>query len=128
MKKHQPRSASPIDKYIGERLRAGRNAANLSQTELGATLSISFQQVQKYERGVNRISCSALVQMAAALKLEVGWFFEGCPGLLHVSKNNSAALSVTQFFQEPGAASLAEHFVRLEPKYRHIIRQLASSL
>jgi transcriptional regulator with XRE-family HTH domain len=128
MKKHEPRSINSVDKYIGERVRAGRNAANLSQTELGAALNISFQQIQKYERGVNRVTCSKLVQIAAALRLDVGWFFEGCPGLLHVSKNNSAALSVTQFFQELGAAFLAEHFVRLEPKYRHIVRQLASSL
>lgn len=122
------RSATEVDKYIGERLRAGRNAADLSQAELGDKLGVSFQQIQKYEKGTNRVSCGALVLMGAALNVPVGWFFEGCPGVKSVDRRDSTAMSVTEFFQEPGARALATDFVRLDPKHRAVVRQLAGSL
>lgn len=71
----QPKDAStdPVDFAIGARLRARRRQLNLSQTELAVKLGVSFQQVQKYERGVNRVSGSTLVAAAAALETTVGW-------------------------------------------------------
>jgi transcriptional regulator with XRE-family HTH domain len=61
------RSSSGIDVVLGGRIRASRIACGLSQTELGRRVGVSFQQVQKYERGANRISAAMLVHLAAAL-------------------------------------------------------------
>jgi transcriptional regulator with XRE-family HTH domain len=61
--------ADRIDQAVGERVRRARKARGLSQTQLGQALGVTFQQIQKYERGSNRISSSALVIMARALEV-----------------------------------------------------------
>lgn len=58
----------PIDLHVGRLIRARRKQLNMSQARLGAALGLSFQQIQKYERAANRVSCSALVSIAAALE------------------------------------------------------------
>jgi transcriptional regulator with XRE-family HTH domain len=70
-----------VDKIIGSRLKAARLGAKLTQSDLGKIVASSFQQIQKYERGMNRISSAALVQFAQALDLPVMYFFENLPGL-----------------------------------------------
>lgn len=65
----------PVDRLVGERLRAFRLAREMSQTDLGAAMGLSFQQIQKYERGTNRISASMLVRASKALKAPVASFF-----------------------------------------------------
>jgi len=67
----------PIDLHVGARLRLGRKMRDVPQRVLADALGISFQQVQKYERGTNRISASVLLALARLLKLEIAWFFEG---------------------------------------------------
>ncbi|PTM61869.1 helix-turn-helix domain-containing protein [Phreatobacter oligotrophus] len=69
----------PVDCYVGTRVRAGRMRLGMSQEKLGEALGITFQQVQKYEKGSNRISCSRLVEIARVLGLPVAFFFEGLP-------------------------------------------------
>ena len=71
------RSANMIDKRLGQRLRARRLEAGLSQERLAEVLGLTFQQVQKYEKGVNRIAASRLFDIAAALDVPVGFFFDG---------------------------------------------------
>lgn len=66
-----------IDEYIGSRIRVRRNLLGLSQDQLAQMLNISFQQVQKYEKGNNRIAGSRIWQLARALNVSVGYFFEG---------------------------------------------------
>lgn len=72
-KKANARAASPDDVLLGAKIRAFRNAANVSQAELGAALTppVSFQQIQKYEKGVNRVSHVKLTQICDALKCTV---------------------------------------------------------
>lgn len=70
-------SAGPIDVHIGSRIRARRLETGLSQTKVGAAYGVSFQQFQKAENGSNRISASQLWLIAQALKVPVGYFFEG---------------------------------------------------
>ena len=72
--KKGPRAANGTDKYIGERIREARNASGLSQEDLGKTLSVSFQQVQKYEKGVNRVSVGRIQQIASATAKPVSFF------------------------------------------------------
>ncbi len=66
-----------VDKHVGERLRRRRKDLNLSQEELANSVGLTFQQIQKYERGSNRVSASKLYQMAQTLQASVGYFFEG---------------------------------------------------
>jgi transcriptional regulator with XRE-family HTH domain len=67
----------PVDIHVGGRIRAIRKAAGLSQEKLADHLGISFQQVQKYERGTNRISASKLFEAAGLLGVEISDFFAG---------------------------------------------------
>src|ERR1700758_5254680 len=68
------RSATPFDTLIGTRLRARRLEMHISQSELGDKLGISFQQIQKYEKGVNRIGAGRLQQIATVLETDVAFF------------------------------------------------------
>ena len=67
----------PIDVYVGSRVRRRRTLLGLNQTQLGEKLGITFQQVQKYENGANRISASRLYQMTRILDVPVSFFFDG---------------------------------------------------
>src|SRR5215813_9217929 len=67
----------PADKHVGARMRARRLILGITQTELGDACAITFQQIQKYEKGVNRIGSSRLAQIAASLEVPVAFFFEG---------------------------------------------------
>ena len=69
----------PVDVEVGHRIRIERLARGLSQTALANQLGVTFQQVQKYEKGLNRISASRLHDIASALGIEVTVFFEGLP-------------------------------------------------
>ncbi len=71
-----------IDIEIGARLRQARVAAGFSQTELGAHLGISFQQIQKYEKGKNRIGGGRLYKIARMLRVKITYFFDGVEHLL----------------------------------------------
>lgn len=76
------RRAGSWDVHVGKRLREGRMSRGLNQAALSDAAGISYQQVQKYERGVNRISPDRLVAFADALDVTPGWFFEGRDGLI----------------------------------------------
>lgn len=69
----------PVDAHVGARIRMHRNLRGYSQGELAAALGLTFQQVQKYERGANRISASMLYVTASFLRAPVTAFFEGLP-------------------------------------------------
>lgn len=71
-----PRSASALDLHIGERLRQARQLAGLSQSAMGEAVGVTFQQVQKYERGANRVPASRLYEFAAVLSVPLAYFFE----------------------------------------------------
>ena len=67
----------PIDKYVGSRVRARRIGLRLSQTKLGDAIGVTFQQIQKYENGTNRIGASNLYKIASTLDVNVGYLYEG---------------------------------------------------
>ena len=70
-------TASDIDRIVGDRIRRRRILLGFTQDQLGEALSISYQQIQKYETGANRISAGRLYQIAETLQTPVGWFFDG---------------------------------------------------
>jgi transcriptional regulator with XRE-family HTH domain len=69
----------PADKHVGQRVRTRRLTLGLSQTKLGDALGLTFQQVQKYEKGKNRIGASRLQHISQILQVPVAFFFEGAP-------------------------------------------------
>jgi transcriptional regulator with XRE-family HTH domain len=73
------RKPNPYDVHVGARLRACRTLAGFSQERLGEAVSLSFQQIQKYEKGLNRIGASRLQQFAQILNVPPSYFFDGMP-------------------------------------------------
>lgn len=73
------RTSQPIDRHLGAVVRAHRKARGMSQVDLAQHLGLTFQQIQKYERGINRISASALYEIASALDVPVSALFDGLP-------------------------------------------------
>ncbi|MDP9128029.1 MAG: helix-turn-helix domain-containing protein, partial [Pseudomonadota bacterium] len=69
----------PVDIHVGARLRLRRNLLGLSQEQLGKATGLTFQQIQKYERGTNRMGASRLFQLAQILDVQVSWFFYALP-------------------------------------------------
>ncbi len=72
-------TADPIDRYVGSRVRVRRLGLGMSQTTLGQVIDVTFQQVQKYENGANRVGASNLYKMAKAMGVDVGFFYDGMP-------------------------------------------------
>ena len=122
-----PRIKSPLptDRHVGARVRMRRMMLGMSQEKLGERLGLTFQQVQKYEKGANRIGASRLQHLSAILLVPVGFFFEGVPG---PSTDSNPALSpsyVADFLATADGLSIAKSFMRIkEPKLR---RSIASS-
>ena len=73
------KAPNPTDKHVGARVRMRRMMLGMSQEKLGDSLGLTFQQVQKYEKGANRIGASRLQQIAGILQVPVSFFFEGAP-------------------------------------------------
>lgn len=72
-----PVHGNPVDRYVGSQLRRRRTAIGLSQERLAAEVGLTFQQIQKYERGINRISASRLFQFSRVLAVPISYFFDG---------------------------------------------------
>lgn len=94
-----------VGDYVGERIRTRRTELGLTQEELARRLSISYQQVQKYETGANRISAGRLYEIAQTLATEVSYFFEGfdserAAGQLAHGGHNRASIELVRNFQE----------------------------
>ena len=77
--RHGPKSADDVDRHVGHRIRAQRMLLGMSQSDVADRLDLTFQQIQKYERGVNRIGAGRLSQIADILGVPVTYFYEGAP-------------------------------------------------
>ena len=73
------KAPNPVDKYVGSRVRMRRIMLGMSQEKLGEALGLTFQQVQKYEKGTNRVGASRLQQISEILQVPVSFLFEGGP-------------------------------------------------
>ncbi|PZN98973.1 MAG: transcriptional regulator [Hyphomicrobiales bacterium] len=123
---------NPIDRHVGSRVRMRRMLAGVSQEKLGDALGLTFQQVQKYEKGSNRISASRLQQIAKMLDVPVSFFFDGAPtGDMPTGGFSDAASSayVSDFMSSSEGVQLTKAFVRIKnPKVRRRIIDLVESL
>jgi len=130
-----PTETSPhyVDLHVGARLRLRRKGLGLSQTTLADAVGLTFQQLQKYERGANRISASKLHGMAAVLNSSVGWFFEGLPDPVEpesvLAQDAERIARVTQaFLMSPEGVELARNFPTLPPAARRQILDLMGAM
>src|SRR5437660_1123077 len=85
------RKPDPVDIEVGQRIKIQRLAAGLSQTELGESIGVTFQQVQKYEKGANRVGAGRLTQIARVLKVPVNSFFEGREAIEHATQQGGTS-------------------------------------
>lgn len=108
------KSPNPIDRYVGSRVRMRRMMIGMSQEKLGEALGLTFQQVQKYEKGTNRIGASRLQQIAHALQVEVAWFFAGSPEQETVPANAPSAAFVSEFLATSDGLALSRAFQRIK--------------
>ncbi len=121
-----------VDVYVGARLRMRRAMLGMSQGKLGQILGVTFQQIQKYEKGVNRISASRLKQAASVFDVDIDWFYEGGPAEQALkpgfAERTSRVLDV-QFLSTTEGFKLNRAFTRIrDPKIRRKIIDLVESL
>lgn len=126
------KSPNPIDKHVGSRVRMRRVLIGMSQEKLGAALGLTFQQVQKYEKGTNRIGASRLQQIAGILSVPPAFLFEDMPntnGSGEQSLAEDGSGFVVDFLSTAEGLMLNKAFVRIkEAKVRKKIIDLVTAL
>jgi transcriptional regulator with XRE-family HTH domain len=131
------KAPNPIDKHVGSRVRMRRMMLSMSQEKLGGALGLTFQQVQKYEKGTNRIGASRLQQISHILQVPVAFFFEGAP-TFHPQTGDGAAEGmgeapsptyVSDFLATSDGLALTKAFMEIkEPKLRRRIVDLVEEI
>ena len=106
------KAPNPVDKYVGSRVRMRRIMLGMSQEKLGEALGLTFQQVQKYEKGSNRIGASRLQQISLILQAPISFFFEGVPGPDGFGEDTSPAY-MTNFLASSDGLKLVKAFTRI---------------
>jgi transcriptional regulator with XRE-family HTH domain len=122
---------NPIDKYVGSRVRMRRQTLGISQRKLGDALGVSFQQIQNYENGTNRIGAGRLQQLSLVLKASPAFFFPNAPNKSVGRSSENVARSSghpMRFLGTPGGTALARAFMRLDVRLRRRIVNLVQAL
>ena len=120
------KSPNSVDVYVGRRVRSRRLELGMSLEKLGSGIGVTFQQLQKYERGSNRISASRLQQLCDILKVSVAYFFEEA----RYGKPNAASIDyVSEFLATADGHALAKAFMQIKNvKLRRSIAKLAGEI
>jgi transcriptional regulator with XRE-family HTH domain len=125
------KSPNPTDKHVGSRVRMRRMMLGMSQEKLGDALDLTFQQVQKYEKGTNRIGASRLQQISQILQVPVSFFFEGAPhgSEAHGSVEAPSPAYVSDFLATSDGLALTKSFMRIkDSKLRRRIVELVEQI
>jgi transcriptional regulator with XRE-family HTH domain len=126
------KAPNPTDKHVGSRVRMRRMMLSMSQEKLGGALGLTFQQVQKYEKGTNRIGASRLQQISHVLQVPVAFFFEGAPTPHGQPVGATGAPSptyVSDFLATSDGLALTKAFMRIkEPRLRRRIVDLVEEI
>jgi transcriptional regulator with XRE-family HTH domain len=126
------KAPNPIDKHVGSRVRMRRMMLGMSQEKLGDALGLTFQQVQKYEKGTNRIGASRLQQISQILQVPVSFFFEGAPDIPGSPQGMTEAPSpayISDFLATSDGLALTKAFMRIkDPKLRRRIVDLVEQI
>src|SRR5437762_8376684 len=116
------KAPNPIDRHVGSRVRMRRMMLAMSQEKLGDALGLTFQQVQKYEKGTNRIGASRLQQISHILQVPVSFFFDGAPTSgpdADAAEKSLSPAFLSEFLATSEGLALTKAFVRIkEPKLR----------
>jgi transcriptional regulator with XRE-family HTH domain len=107
------RGPDQIDKYVARRIRMRRIMLGLSQEDVASTLGLTFQQVQKYEKGVNRISAGRLLSLAQMLEVPLPYFFEDAPGTGHPNNKTCRPSHTTELLTTRTDIEMAQAFARV---------------
>ena len=131
--KDNKKKPNPTDTYVGSRIRLRRNMLGMSQEKLGENLGITFQQIQKYEKGANRVGASRLQAIANILGVPVAFFFEDLPGSEPTGNRgfaeDASAVSALDFCTSAEGLQLNRAFVKIaDLKVRRRIIELVKSL
>lgn len=119
----------PIDKHVGSRVKMRRLMLGMSQEKLGDALGLTFQQVQKYEKGTNRMGSSRLQQISNILKVPVTFFFEAVPGQPKLDGKVPSSTYVSDFLATSDGLSLIKAFMKIKnPKARRSIVTLVEEI
>lgn len=108
------KSTNAVDAYVGERVRLRRKMLGMSQASLAVALGITFQQIQKYEKGVNRIGASRLLRIAEIFGVAVGFFFENDPTQPRDSAAAPETDAVALFMASKEGLALGKAFIAIE--------------
>lgn len=124
---------NPIDQHVGSRVRMRRVLLGMSQEKLGDSLGLTFQQVQKYEKGTNRIGASRLQEISKTLNVPPSFFFDGSPNSASISEGGfeekSSSSYVVDFLATAEGLVLNKAFVRIkDPKVRKKIVDLVVAM
>jgi transcriptional regulator with XRE-family HTH domain len=123
------RHPNPIDLHVGARIRMRRKILGVSQERLAEDLGLTFQQIQKYERGANRVSASKLYEIAKSLQSSVAYFFEGLADTTNEGVAEGSEPFVHDFLMTSEGLELAALFPRItRPKVRRRILELVRSM
>jgi transcriptional regulator with XRE-family HTH domain len=126
------KAPDPVDKYVGSRVRMRRIMLGMSQEKLGEALGLTFQQVQKYEKGTNRVSASRIQQITEILQVPVSFLFEGGPSGAAKADGGSDAVSpsyVSDFLATSEGLALTRAFTRIsDAKLRRSIVELVEQI
>lgn len=116
------REATKIDAHVGTRIRMRRIELKMSQQTLGATINVSFQQIQKYEKGINRVGAGRMQAVANALGCAIGFFYENAPG----KRGGGDTSEMSAFMTSPDGVALAQAFMSLpdDGKLRRNVRDV----
>jgi transcriptional regulator with XRE-family HTH domain len=124
---------NPIDVHVGSRIRLRRNMLGMSQEKLGESLGITFQQIQKYEKGTNRVGASRLQAIASILGVPVSFFFEDAPnvptGPAGGFREDNSTSYVVDFLNSAEGLQLNRAFVKIaDAKVRRRVVDLVKAL
>jgi transcriptional regulator with XRE-family HTH domain len=126
------KAPNPVDKYVGSRVRMRRIMLGMSQEKLGEALGLTFQQVQKYEKGTNRVGASRIQQISEILQVPVSFLFEGGPsGIASVDNLTEAASPtyVSDFLATSEGLALTRAFTRIsDAKLRRSIVDMVEQI
>ncbi len=126
------RTPNVVDLHVGMRIRLRRRALNVSQERLAEALGLTFQQVQKYERGSNRVSASKLYDIARALQSSISYFFEGLADPSIMAMGAMAEPEGAEFLYDmvmtPEGMELAALFPRIDRRRRRLVLDLARAM
>lgn len=120
---------NPIDKHVGSRVKMRRLMLGMSQEKLGDALDLTFQQVQKYEKGTNRMGSSRLQQISNILKVPVTFFFEDVPGQPKLDGKAPSPAYVSEFLATTDGLALTKAFMQIKnAKLRRSIVNLVEEI